>query len=94
MAPDGSYDYSPDSGLTDTEIDENFTVVKNGGGFTIEYKESAPLARVPVLVVYDTVVVDSVPDSGADNTVLIEWPDGSSDSTVTTNAEAGRFQSS
>ena len=69
-------------------------MVKNGGGFTIEYKESAPLTRVPVLVVYDTVVVDSVPDSGADNTVLIEWPDGSSDSTVTTNAEAGRFQSS
>ena len=28
MAPDGDYDYSPDSGLTDTEIDENFTVVK------------------------------------------------------------------
>ncbi len=78
--------------LTAGELDENFTILKNGAYFDISYKENAPLAKTPILIRYNTMIVDSVPDGGVKNKVVVNWPDGRSDESENTNTDANNFR--
>lgn len=78
--------------LTSGELDENFTILKNGAYFDISYKENAPLAKTPIVIRYHTMIVDSVPDGGVKNKVIVNWPDGRSDESENTNTDANNFR--
>lgn len=78
--------------LTAGELDENFTILKNGAYFDISYQENAPLANTPIVLRYHTMIVDSVPDGGVKNKVIVNWPDGRSDESESTNTDANNFR--